>query len=82
MNTRRRQRAASRRFLAVMRALDCVTSAPYFTDPILEQLQQCPEAFKVGEMVGKMFDAVKYDHDDAEGGDRLLPPPGLIIPLA
>jgi len=80
MSTQRKQRAASRRFLAVMGALDSVTSAPFFTDPILEQLQRCPEAFKAGEMVGKMFDTVKYDHDGTEGGDRLLPPAGLIIP--
>ena len=27
-------------------------------DPIMEQLRQCPEAFKVGEILGKAFDSL------------------------
>ena len=73
--------SANNRVASVMRALESVSNAPSFTDPIMEQLRQCPEAFKAGEMVGKMFDSLKYDRDDAEGGDRLLPPAGLVIPL-
>jgi hypothetical protein len=43
-------------------------------DPIVEQLKQCPEAFKVGEILGKAFDSLKYAQDGGELGDRYLPP--------
>ena len=49
-------------------------------DPIMEQLKQCPEAFKVGEIFGKAFDSLKYAQDGNEIGDRYLPPAGVIIP--
>jgi len=49
-------------------------------DPIMEQLKQCPEAFKVGEILGKAFDSLKYVQDGGEVGDRYLPPSGTIIP--
>lgn len=71
----------NKRFVSVMHALNLVGRAPSFADPIMEQLQQCPEAFKAGEMAGKMFDRLKYDDDDSEAGDRLLPPAGLVMPL-
>jgi hypothetical protein len=76
-----RKRLISEKFVSVMQALDAVGNAPRFSDPILEQLQQCPEAFTAGEMVGKMFDTLRYDSDDWQGGDRLLPPAGLVMPL-
>ena len=49
-------------------------------DPIMEQLKQCPEAFKVGEILGKAFDSLKYAQDGSEIGDRYLPPSGVVIP--
>jgi hypothetical protein len=49
-------------------------------DPIMEQLKQCPEAFKVGEILGKAFDSLKYTQDGSEVGDRYAPPAGVIIP--
>ena len=49
-------------------------------DPIMEQLRQCPEAFKVGEILGKAFDSLKYAQDGSELGDRYLPPSGVVIP--
>ncbi len=49
-------------------------------DPIMEQLKQCPEAFKVGETLGKAFDSLKYAQDGGEIGDRYLPPAGVVIP--
>jgi hypothetical protein len=49
-------------------------------DPIMEQLRQCPEAFKVGEILGKAFDALKYAQDGGEIGDRYLPPAGVVLP--
>lgn len=76
-----RRTSANNRFARVMLALDSVSNAPAFTDPIVERLQQCPEAFKAGEIVGNMFDRLQYDRDDSEGGDRLLPPAGLVMPL-
>jgi hypothetical protein len=49
-------------------------------DPIMERLRQCPEAFKVGEILGKAFDSLKDAQDGSELGDRYLPPSGTIIP--
>ena len=49
-------------------------------DPIVEQLKLCPEAFQVGEILGKAFDSLKYAQDGAELGDRYLPPAGTVIP--
>ena len=49
-------------------------------DPIVEQLRQCPEAFKVGEILGKAFDSLKYAQDGGELGDRYLPPAGTVLP--
>ena len=48
--------------------------------PIMERLKQCPEAFKVGEILGKAFDSLKYVQDGGELGDRYLPPAGAVIP--
>lgn len=49
-------------------------------DPIMEQLRQCPEAFTVGEILGKAFDSLKYAQDGDEIGDRYLPPASVVIP--
>ena len=49
-------------------------------DPIVEQLRQCPEAFKVGEILSKAFDSLKYAQGGAELGDRYLPPAVTVIP--
>jgi hypothetical protein len=66
-----------------MRSLQAVAASggASFTDPMLEQVKQCPEAFQAGEFLGKMFDAVKYDFGEANNQDRLLPPPGAVMPL-
>ena len=65
----------------VLRALQEATHGRDNTsDPIMEQLQQCPEAFKVGEILGKAFDSLKYAHSGSEIGERYLPPSGVIIP--
>lgn len=50
------------------------------TDPILEKLRRCPEAFKVGEILGKAFDSLKYNQEDVIDGDRIMPPPSTVIP--
>ena len=49
-------------------------------DLITERLKQCPEAFKVGEILGKAFDSLKYAQDGSEIGERYLPPSGVLIP--
>jgi hypothetical protein len=49
-------------------------------DPIVEQLRKCPEAFKVGEILGKAFDSLKYAQHEGELGGRYLPPAGTVIP--
>lgn len=65
----------------VMRRLaDAADGKAKAIDPIVEKLRQCPEAFKVGEILGKAFNALKYGQEEAVGGDRFLPPPGAIIP--
>jgi hypothetical protein len=53
---------------------------PHRADPIVEQLKQCPEAFKVGEILGKAFDSLKYAQNDGATAERYLPPSGAIIP--
>lgn len=50
------------------------------SDPIMEQLRQCPETFKVGELLGKAIDSLNYAQDGSELGDRYLPPSGVVIP--
>ena len=65
----------------VIRALEKVTHGRTSTnDPIMERLKQCPEAFKVGEILGKAFDSLNYVKDGGELGDRYLPPAGTVIP--
>jgi lipopolysaccharide biosynthesis regulator YciM len=49
-------------------------------DPIVEQLRKCPEAFKVGKILGKAFDSLKYAQHEGELGGRYLPPAGTVIP--
>ena len=67
--------------MRVMRQLgEAASSTAKVTDPILEKLRQCPEAFKVGEILGKAFDSLKYRQEEVADGDRFLPPPGTIIP--
>jgi hypothetical protein len=65
----------------VMRDLGAVIrDNPKQTDPIVEQLKQCPEVFKAGEMIGKMLDSLKYNQGPEAAGDRYLPPAGAVIP--
>jgi hypothetical protein len=65
----------------VLRALEEGTHNHVNTnEPIMEQLKQCPEAFKVGEILGKAFDSLKYARDGSGLGDRYLPPSGVVIP--
>jgi hypothetical protein len=75
-----RRTSANNGFTSVMRALESVNGASSCTDPLVEQLKQCPEAFKAGEMIGKMFESLKYSQDKDAAGDRLLPPAGALIP--
>lgn len=64
----------------VMRALDAlIADSDLRKDPIEEQLRQCPEAFKAGELVGKLFDRLKYGSNEPREG-RFLPPAGALIP--
>ena len=74
-------RTADKNAKRVLRALEAAAHGRVNTnDPIVEQLKQCPEAFKVGEILGKAFDSLKYAQDGAELGDRYLPPAGTVIP--
>jgi predicted NAD/FAD-binding protein len=65
----------------VVGALEKATQGRASTnDPIMERLKQCPEAFKVGEILGKVFDSLKYVQDGGELGERYLPPAGTVVP--
>jgi len=65
----------------VLRALEEATLGRASTnDPTMERLRQCPEAFKVSEILGKAFDSAKYAQDGDELGRRYLPPSGVVIP--
>jgi hypothetical protein len=64
----------------VIRELDALTvDSERLKDPIQEQLRQCPEAFKAGELIGKLFERLKYDGNEP-GGARFLPPADALIP--
>lgn len=74
-------RDRSRESTRVMRQLaEAEHSNGKVMDPIVEQLRRCPEAFKVGAILGKAFDTLKYRQDEAADGERFLPPPGTILP--
>lgn len=83
---RREPETSSRRAIdkgtkRVVRALkEAMHGCVNTNDSIAEQLKQCPEAFKVGEILGKAFDLIKYAQDGAELGDRYLPPAYTVIP--
>ena len=64
----------------VMRELDLVAQgAVRQEDPIEEQLRRCPDAFKAGELVGKMCDQIKHGRNQT-AGERHLPPAGAVMP--
>jgi hypothetical protein len=67
-------------FKRVMQELESACRNNRQADPIVEQLKQCPDAFKAGEMVGKMFDSIKYGKDEHQGEERYLPPAGVVMP--
>ena len=63
----------------VMRELNALLAdSDSHRDPIEEQLRQCPEAFKAGELVGKLFEHLKYDGNGAREA-RFLPPAGALL---
>jgi len=71
---------ANRKFQEVLYALrEAKRATVTVRDPIMEQLKQCPDAFKVGEILGKVFDSFKYGQDEILA-DRLLPPAGTVLP--
>jgi hypothetical protein len=77
VSSRTARKKAKRVLLALGEAMKGHTNT---NDRIVEQLRQCPEAFKVGEILGKAFDSLKYAQDGAELGDRYLPPAGTVLP--
>lgn len=78
---RRNCRSRSTDTERVMRHLaEAARSQAKVIDPVLEKLRQCPEAFKVGEILGKAFDSLKYRQHDVIDEDRIMPPPGTILP--
>lgn len=49
-------------------------------NPIEEQLKQCPEAFKAGELLERALNSLKYGQDEVSQCERWLPPAGVILP--
>lgn len=74
---RRVKRESTQRVTAALEA--ALNSTAEIRDPVMEQLKQCPEAFKVGEILDKVFDSAKYGQEEVLT-DQLLPPAGTIIP--
>jgi hypothetical protein len=65
----------------VAHALDLVFRDSHFeTSSIEEQLKQCPEAFKAGELLERALNSLKYGQDEVSQSERWLPPAGAIIP--
>ena len=65
----------------ISRELDVmIRNSPIERNPIEEQLKQCPDAFKAGELIEKMFNAAMFRHDAAVENDKLLPPAGAVMP--
>jgi hypothetical protein len=76
--TRRAHSASTVEHARVLQELELVRKGRGRTSSqIEEQLRQCPEAFKVGEIIGKVCERVKYDRQSTS---RLLPPAGTIVP--
>jgi len=74
-------RATDKKVKGILRALQDATRGRASTkDPVMEDLKQCPEAFKVGEILGKAFDSLKYGLEEEVAGDRVMPPSGAVIP--
>jgi hypothetical protein len=74
-------RSTEKKINRVLRALEEARHGRAGTnDPIMEQLRQCPEALKVGEILSKAFDSLRYAQGGAELRDRYLPPAGTVIP--
>ncbi len=65
----------------MLRELEAVGKTRPDTDPLVERLRKCPETFVVGEMLGKMFDSLKYNLGSAENEERMIPPAGAVFPL-
>jgi hypothetical protein len=65
----------------VLRELDlAMRTEASQSDPIMEQIKQCPEAFQAGELVGKLFDSLNHPNPDSVGDERYLAPPGTVLP--
>jgi hypothetical protein len=86
MKRKRKPRARSasttrhRRISALLSELDRIAcGAVQQQDPIQEKLRTCPEAFRAGELIQKLFDTLKYRQEEL-GNERYLPPAGAVMP--
>lgn len=77
---RANQRSQREAFGRVMRELEAISTKGPEIDPFVEQLRKCPDTFVAGEMLARMFDALRYDVAQTED-ERLLPPAGVVLPL-
>lgn len=78
---RRRRPSQDHEFHRVMVELEAVaTKSTDDVDPFVEQLRKCSDTFVAGEMLARMFDALKHDTAHSED-EPLLPPAGVVLPL-
>ena len=80
---KRRKSDDKARMFSVLRILEAIaeTDAATHTDSTLEQVNQCPEAFQAGELIEKIFVAAEHTFGETSSEDKILPPPGTVIPL-
>ena len=77
-----RLRARRKTFATVLRDLREVGQSRHDVDSLVEKLRKCPDTFIVGELLGKIFDELKYNNLQETGSEeRLIPPAGSIVPL-
>jgi len=70
-----------RKAVRVMRDLDLLmTGSRSHEHNIEEQLKQCPEAFKAGELLERALSSLKYSQDEVSQDEPWLPPAGAVIP--
>ncbi len=50
------------------------------TNPIEEQLRECPEAFKAGELLERALSSLKDGQEQVSQDERWLPPSGAVMP--
>lgn len=71
-----------RDILRVLRELDSILKRRGSERDLMEEkLRKCPQAFQAGLAVEQMFAQGMVGGREAIAGERLLPPPGAVLPV-